>query len=114
MSTPALTVFGIALADLTPEALLHYSLESRRLTRVFHGTATLGAYAGGRAWPSSTRWATPPPRPPRACGPPLSRDSTPSKNSSTASGCATRTSATSSSTTSAAAPPSWTTPPLTR
>ena len=49
--TAALTIFGIDLADLTPEALLHYSMESRRLGLVFHGSGTLGAFAGGSAWP---------------------------------------------------------------
>ncbi|GAA5214175.1 hypothetical protein GCM10023323_58140 [Streptomyces thinghirensis] len=46
----ALTVFGIDLADLTPEALLHYAVESRA-----HGLAgensRSGSYAGTLAWP---------------------------------------------------------------
>ncbi|MFB7745342.1 tyrosine-type recombinase/integrase [Streptomyces sp. NPDC056132] len=46
----ALTVFGIDLKDLTPEALLHYAVESRR-----HGLAgeksASGTYAGTLAWP---------------------------------------------------------------
>ncbi|CAM5343316.1 Tyrosine recombinase XerC [Streptomyces tanashiensis] len=46
----ALTVFGIDLKDLTPEALLHYAVESRA-----HGlageNAESGTFAGTLAWP---------------------------------------------------------------
>ncbi|MCX4826105.1 site-specific integrase [Streptomyces sp. NBC_01142] len=46
----ALTVFGIDLKDLTPEALLHYAIESRN--RGLAGErADSGSYAGTLAWP---------------------------------------------------------------
>jgi site-specific recombinase XerD len=48
--TCALTVFGIGLADLTPPALLHYAVESRRQHLVRGGTPGDGSYAGGLAW----------------------------------------------------------------
>lgn len=46
----ALTVFGIGLGDLTPEALLHYGMESRRLHLTRDGEPGDGSLAGRHAW----------------------------------------------------------------
>ncbi len=46
----ALTVFGIALADLTPEALLHYISECHRLRTTVATTKTTRGFVGGLAW----------------------------------------------------------------
>lgn len=48
--TAALTVFGIALADLTPEALLHYGMESRRLHLTRGARPADGVIAGRQTW----------------------------------------------------------------
>jgi hypothetical protein len=46
----ALTVFGIGLGDLAPEALLHYGMESRRLHLTRDGEPGDGSLAGRFAW----------------------------------------------------------------
>lgn len=46
----ALTVFGIDLVDLTPEALLHYAMESRTLNVARGGSHGDGSFAGRLAW----------------------------------------------------------------
>jgi site-specific recombinase XerD len=48
--TAALTVFGISLVDLTPEALLYYGTESRRLHLTRDGEPGDGTFAGRYAW----------------------------------------------------------------
>ncbi|MDJ0346758.1 tyrosine-type recombinase/integrase [Streptomyces sp. H10-C2] len=48
--TAALTTQGIALEDLTPSALLHYSVESRRLGVVPSSTGRTGRFAALGAW----------------------------------------------------------------
>lgn len=45
-----LTVFGISLGDLTPEALLHYGMESRRLGLTRGEVPQDGSLAGRYAW----------------------------------------------------------------
>jgi hypothetical protein len=45
-----LTAFGISLADLTPEALLHYGMESRRLGVTRGETQGDGTLAGRYVW----------------------------------------------------------------
>jgi hypothetical protein len=45
----ALTVFGIDLADLTPQALLHYINESSRY-RIAHNPSSGRGFVGGLAW----------------------------------------------------------------
>ncbi|MBC7301260.1 MAG: tyrosine-type recombinase/integrase [Nocardia sp.] len=46
----ALTTQGIALADLTPGALLHYSLETRHHGLVISATGDTSRFAGALAW----------------------------------------------------------------
>ncbi|MFF7022248.1 tyrosine-type recombinase/integrase [Streptomyces klenkii] len=47
----ALTIFGIDLEDLTPEAFLHYAIESRAHGVTSGERADSGSYAGTLAWP---------------------------------------------------------------
>ncbi|MCC9312065.1 site-specific integrase [Kitasatospora sp. RB6PN24] len=46
----ALTVFGIDIADLTPEALLHYAMESRKYGVTPGEVAADGCFAATQAW----------------------------------------------------------------
>ncbi|MFF2123213.1 tyrosine-type recombinase/integrase [Kitasatospora sp. NPDC058184] len=46
----ALTVFGIDIADLTPEALLHYSVESRKYGVTPRASGSEGCFAATQAW----------------------------------------------------------------
>jgi hypothetical protein len=48
--TAAMTVFGITLAGLTPEALLHYGEQSRQLRSAHGDMHGHGQYAGRQAW----------------------------------------------------------------
>lgn len=48
--TAALTTQGIALEDLTPPALLHYGLESKRLGLTHHSARSKARFAGLGAW----------------------------------------------------------------
>ena len=46
----ALTIFGISLADLTPEALLHYVNECQRYRTTLSPTRSPQGFVGGLAW----------------------------------------------------------------
>jgi site-specific recombinase XerD len=61
----ALTVFGIDLKGLTPEALLHYAVESRRLG-LSGERSDSGSYAGTLAWPILHEMGHFPPTAPRS------------------------------------------------
>ncbi|MFD7734135.1 tyrosine-type recombinase/integrase [Kitasatospora phosalacinea] len=47
----ALTVYGISLADLTPEGLMHYAAECRKYGVTFGENAAGGCFAATKAWP---------------------------------------------------------------
>ncbi|MET9800318.1 hypothetical protein [Streptomyces sp. NPDC006368] len=47
----ALTVYGIELADLTPEGLLHYATESRKHGVTLGEHPADGCFAGTKCWP---------------------------------------------------------------
>ena len=86
MSAAALTTQGIALADLTPEAFLHYVWESRDHGLTFKGRGEAGRGQFPGSWPGrcSTIWATSPPARRRRCGPPCSAGAGRSRSWSTA------------------------------
>ena len=78
-----LTVQGIAFADLTPEALLYYGHEVRKLTC---GTSDRTSAAFPDNWPGAccTRWGTSRPTPRTRCARHWCADSRPSRSSWTA------------------------------
>jgi hypothetical protein len=61
----ALTTQGIALADLTPAAFLHYAWECRRQGLVLGARGAGSRFPGQLAWQVLTPWATSPPTGPR-------------------------------------------------
>jgi hypothetical protein len=88
----ALTTQRIALADLTPEAFLHYIWQSRDqgLTMKARGKQNRGQFPGQLAWPVLYQMGCSPLPHRRQCARPCSRDGGRRKNSSTATPSSTR------------------------